>query len=63
MNMNVYSYYSSARLNANLAPTQQGPLYINERRAGPLSGIISDGHGNFYGTTLWTRKRTFGSVF
>jgi hypothetical protein len=31
MNMNIYSYYQSARQNANLAPGPYGvPVYINE---------------------------------
>ena len=37
--------------------------FANAPGNGPLSGMISDGQGNLYGTTFGDEETTFGSVF
>lgn len=37
--------------------------FANAPGDGPLSGMISDGQGNLYGTTFGDEETTFGSVF
>jgi uncharacterized repeat protein (TIGR03803 family) len=37
--------------------------FMNNPGARPASGVISDGHGNLYGTTFGDEDTSFGSVF